>query len=359
MSNQNVAVQQGAPEARRKRVWLIALCAAAIGMCGRRAAADDESLEGVVVYPKAAEVEARVNDDPVKVESLLLFPTRVRRVEGELLWVATRSGEACIKRSDVVTLIEAVGYFTAQLEKERNDQHALLCRGFAYRELGKRDEALADYTRLIRIAPKNPNGFQSRATLRLERRDLDGAIEDFNRAIKLAPRNGLSRMGRGTALFLKQQYVPAVVDFDHAVARMPSYPAAYLNRGLARSRLGDFDLARTDFDLAITLDPELPGPYNARAWLFATCIDASLRDGAQAVKDATRACELAGWQDANLLSTLAAAYAEAGDFEAARERQVQAMQLRPNDAAFLRMCDERLELFGISLPVREVPAAKR
>jgi len=338
---------------------LLAPLAGAACLAGLLLAQGDEALEGVVIFPKSPEVEVRVGDQASKVESLLLFPTRVQRIDGNRLWVATRDGEASIARSEVVTLIEAVGFFSSQLEKDRNNQHALLCRGAAYNELGKREEALADYTRLIRVAPKNPNGYQSRATLRLERRDVDGAIEDFNKAIRLAPRNGISHLGRGTALFLKQRYVPALLDFNVAVARLPNYPPAYLNRGLARARLGDFEFARTDFDLAIALNPEMAGAFGARAWLFATCLDARFRDAAQAVADATRACELSGWQDAQLLCTLAAAYAEAGDFESARERQVQAMQLRPNDAAFLRLCDERLELFGVSLPVRETPVAKQ
>jgi hypothetical protein len=50
------------------------------------------------------------------------------------------------------------------------------------------------------------------------------------------------------------------------------------------------------------------------AWLLATGTDVTLRDGEKAVEYATRACEATDWKVAEYLDTLAAAYAEHGDF---------------------------------------------
>ena len=56
---------------------------------------------------------------------------------------------------------------------------------------------------------------------------------------------------------------------------------------------------------------------NNLAWLLAACPDAAFRDGPEAVRLATRACELTGYTQPLFIGTLAAAQAEAGDFPAA------------------------------------------
>ena len=50
------------------------------------------------------------------------------------------------------------------------------------------------------------------------------------------------------------------------------------------------------------------------AWLFATYPDSNARGGAEAVRLAERACALTDRRVPALLATLAAAYAEGGDF---------------------------------------------
>ena len=61
--------------------------------------------------------------------------------------------------------------------------------------------------------------------------------------------------------------------------------------------------------------PEDSFTYNNLAWGLATCPEARLRDGKKAVEIATKACELSEWKDPNVVDTLAAACAEAGDFD--------------------------------------------
>jgi tetratricopeptide (TPR) repeat protein len=79
----------------------------------------------------------------------------------------------------------------------------------------------------------------------------------------------------------------------------------------------EYAKALADHNESIRLDPEYFPAYANRAWLWATCPEAKHRDGQMAIASATRSCELTDWRNAKTLDMLAAAYAEAGDFDAA------------------------------------------
>ena len=61
--------------------------------------------------------------------------------------------------------------------------------------------------------------------------------------------------------------------------------------------------------------PDQEGVLNNLAWLLASCPNAAFRNGPEAVRLATRACESTGYAKPLLIGTLAAAQAEAGRFD--------------------------------------------
>ena len=77
-----------------------------------------------------------------------------------------------------------------------------------------------------------------------------------------------------------------------------------------------------------------------------------MRNGKKAVESATRAGELSSWKDGNVVDTIAAAYAEAGDFDSAVKWQTQANALfsEPDDK---KNGESRLELYRNKKPYRE------
>jgi Tfp pilus assembly protein PilF len=120
----------------------------------------------------------------------------------------------------------------------------------------------------------------------------------------------------------------------------PTEPAA---RGFYWDERGDYQRARTGYEEAVRDEPENAGSLNNLAWSLSTCPNATLRDGKRALELATRACELTKRANSSFLDTLAAAFAESGDFKAAVETQGEAIALLSKGDPSKRAYRDRLE----------------
>ena len=83
---------------------------------------------------------------------------------------------------------------------------------------------------------------------------------------------------------------------------------------------------------------------NNFAWVLATSPDDKLRDGARAVKMATKAAESTGYETPHILSTLAAAYAETGDFENATKWSQKAVEVSQKEVDAATADEDRAKL---------------
>jgi tetratricopeptide (TPR) repeat protein len=131
----------------------------------------------------------------------------------------------------------------------------------------------------------------------------------------------------------------------------PRTGAELAARGHLHAERGRLPEAVADLRAAVTEGHEDAGALNTLAWIISTCPDSALRDGPEAVRLATRACELTGWTWEPAIDTLAAAYAEIGDFARAVEYAGKAVALALPEA---RAGDEaRLDLYRAGQPFRE------
>jgi tetratricopeptide (TPR) repeat protein len=138
---------------------------------------------------------------------------------------------------------------------------------------------------------------------------------------------------------------PAVVE--------PADAAGFVKRADDFVDVGEYDRAIADYQEAIRLSPDEAEAYNSLAWLLSTCTEDRVRDGKRAVELATKACELTKWEDADPLSTLAAAHAESGHFDEAVRWQKKALKLGFDDEDETKAAREQLKLYEAGKPYRE------
>ncbi len=105
-------------------------------------------------------------------------------------------------------------------------------------------------------------------------------------------------------------------------------------------------------DAGLADAPEAVSLHNSKAWILATCEDEKVRNGKMAVDHATKACELTEFSKATYVDTLAAAHAEAGEFDAAVKQMQNAMELTEDPAQRQRFA-ARLELYKNHQPYHQ------
>jgi hypothetical protein len=115
----------------------------------------------------------------------------------------------------------------------------------------------------------------------------------------------------------------------------------------------DYAQAQAALEKARELGPDDHVMFNAWAWFQATCPDSRFRDGTQAVANATRACEKTNWKVDGIIDTLAAAYAEAGDFAQAVHFQKRVLEARVLPESVRTKALARLALYEQGKPYRE------
>jgi tetratricopeptide (TPR) repeat protein len=279
---------------------------------------------------------------------------RVEKVNGSQLWLRSAgNGLAGWAPADQVVPVEqAVEFFTGYIRSYPADPHGYTMRANIWRqEKGDYDTALGDYNEAIRLTP-TAAAYNNRGLAWWDKKDHDRAIADYDEAIKLDRGLAAAYNNRGLAWSDKKDHDRAIADYNEAIKLDHGLAGAYSNRGLAWSDKKDYDKAIADYNEAITLDPAVAWAYNNRAWLMATCPVAKYRDGKMAVESAKTACELSEWREPYHIGTLAAAHAEAANFDEAVKWQTKANAVY-TDADDRRDGEERIKLYRDKKPYRE------
>jgi protein O-mannosyl-transferase len=146
--------------------------------------------------------------------------------------------------------------------------------------MGRLDEAIANFRKAIELRPDYPDAHYNLGVVLFQRKDFDGAIAQWRAVLSLYPKDAEANVGVGNAL---------------------------VQKGLFRE-------AANHYEIALKSDPDSALALNNLAWLLSAGPDDSLRTGARAVELALKVNRIT---NPSFIRTLAAAYAEAGQFEKA------------------------------------------
>jgi tetratricopeptide (TPR) repeat protein len=150
---------------------------------------------------------------------------------------------------------------------------------------------------------------------------------DYDDALRLEPNDPTLYIARGNEWRKHLKLDDALADYHRAIQLDPNYIHAYICCALITKQRRKFAQAVAEFTAIVQMAPDNAEAHRTLARILATCNDDDVRDGKRAVQEATRACELTRWTDPDGLDTLAAAYAETGDYQAAVEWQTKAIAL--------------------------------
>jgi tetratricopeptide (TPR) repeat protein len=250
---------------------------------------------------------------------------------------------------------EAIPAYTKLIEI-KPEARAFLMRGRCHAKLEAYDLAIADFNEALRLDANLLEAVDARAHAAADATQFGNAIQDYSQYLKLHPRDAATYYNRALSHRKGGDAVAAIVDYTKAIELDPAFEKAYFNRSIAHSKLGQYEQAEADLKKCVELQPCKAAAPNGLAWLYATCPDARFRNGEAAVEWAQKAFNASEGKLKNVYDTMAACYAELGEFEAAVEweQRYLGLDLTPAEAEAGR---KRLELHQAGKPYREEPVA--
>jgi tetratricopeptide (TPR) repeat protein len=285
---------------------------------------------------------------------------------------------------------EALESFNKASELSPQEVSPYQYRGELYRQLGDMEKAVEQLNKAIELSPENFLSLAMRAELLLRDGKPEEALKDAEAALKIRPdfiRGHLLRAGilqeldRGDEAFQQLEQLSQLVPNDpqvqlqlavyyieqkrttKAIDMLSRVIELDSNNAIARRLRGDMYLtvgkhaeALADFEVALAEEPEESGVLNNYAWTLATSPIDELRDGKRAIELATKACEITDYKAPHILSTLAASYAETGDFDKAIEWTQKAIEVDKAEHEAIHEADLKNELasYQAKKPFREL-----
>jgi tetratricopeptide (TPR) repeat protein len=227
--------------------------------------------------------------------------------------------------------------------------------GDALLRKGNVDEAVVQFQQALQINPAYAEAYNNLGDALLRKGNVNEAITDYQLSLQIKPGGADAHYNLGNALLRKGKVDEAIAQFQQALQINPGYADAHNNLGNALYQKGEVGEAIFQFQKALQINPGHVQTLNNLAWILATCSQASLRNGNEAVELAQRADHLTDDSNPSILATLAAAYAEAGRFPEAVETAQRALQMAGTQSnnGQADVIRSQLKLYQAGIPFRD------
>lgn len=253
---------------------------------------------------------------------------------------------------------EALGYLEQALTMKPDSApgHSLI--GTALASKGKTIEARGHMEESLRLDPENGTVHNNIGFLLAREGKSQEAFRHYEQAVQVDPGNPEALFKLADALGEQGKFAQAAKRYEQGLRIAPDNSQARYSLATAYYEAGDPARAAAQYVETLRIQPDLLPALNNLAFLLATSTEASLRDGAEAVRLASRACQITQRKRPRPLATLAAAYAEAGQFPLAVQTAQEALALASGQRSMADDIRQKLALYKSGQPFRDkTPAA--
>jgi Flp pilus assembly protein TadD len=249
----------------------------------------------------------------------------------------------------------AIAHYRSALQMQPDWWDAEYNLGTALLAKGQVDEAILHCEKAVSMRPTDPDAQISLGNALVQKGRIDEAIPHYQKAMMSRPDDFLARYGLGHALLEKGELDGAIQVFRAALLIRPSDADCHTTLAIALDEKGDPAEAIQHYKKALEFAPRSIPALTNLAWLLATSRDGSLRNGRKAIELAEQADRLVGGTNPLVLRTLAAAYAENGEFEKAIRTARSAMELARmhGEQSLTTDLDQQIAMYQLGLPYRE------
>ncbi|MEQ9371301.1 MAG: tetratricopeptide repeat protein [Coleofasciculus chthonoplastes F3-SA18-01] len=151
---------------------------------------------------------------------------------------------------------EALANFDQLISLQPNDYQAWFKRGVVLGELGRYEKALANFDQVISLQPDDYQAWHNRGAALFKLGRPEEALANFDRLISLQPDDYKTWDNRGIVLGELGRHEEALANFDQVISLQPDDYQAWHNRGVALGELGRYEKALTSYDQAISIQPD-------------------------------------------------------------------------------------------------------